>query len=145
MNKVLYTFTLATMGAEAAQTVYDLRWMLVFIVWLLATDMWFSFSCCEKSHRTFSLSQEGRTACNKFVDYIAYLLSGAILGLAIFEPLGITDHISAAAAGLALGCVWEMESIVDHVCELHGMKSRHSIRRLLAKILKSKFKWMDDE
>ncbi len=144
MNKTLYIITASALGAEAAQAIYDLRWMLIFIVWLLAVNLWFRISCDAKAKRPTSVAREGREACNKLVDYIAYLMSGAILGLAIFEPLGIATHTETAAAGLALGCVWEIESIADHVCELHGIGQRHCIRRLLLKMVKSKFKWMND-
>ena len=49
-----------------------------------------------------------------------YLFFGAIMGMAIFEPLGIANHTTTAAAGLSLACVWEMDSIVNHVLALHG-------------------------
>lgn len=145
MNKALYTFTAAAMGAEAAQTLYDLRWMLVFIVWLLAANLWFSISSKKKSRQLFCIAQEFRSTCNKLVDYLAYLMSGAILGLAIFEPLAIADHTTTAATGLALGCIWEMESITDNICKLHGIKGKHSVRRILSRLLKSKFKWLNEE
>lgn len=145
MNKTLYTFTAATMGAEAAQTLYDLRWMLVFIVWLLTANLWFSISGKRKSGQPFCIAQEIRSTCNKLVDYLAYLMSGAILGLAIFEPLGIAEHTATAATGLALGCIWELESIADNICKLHGIKGEHSARKILSRLLKSKFKWLSEE
>lgn len=139
MNKFFFVVAAPTMGAEALTAVYDLRWMMVFIVWLILADFWFGVSASRKRGEAFCLARAGRRTCNKLVDYIAYLLSGAMLGLAVFEPLGIAGHIATAAAGLALGCVWEAESIVDHVCELHGVKRRFSLWRLLLRLLKSRF------
>ncbi len=145
MNKTLYIVTASALGAEAAQAIYDLRWMLIFIIWLLAANLWFSVSCNAKAKRLTSFAKEGRKACNKLVDYLAYLMSGAILGLAIFEPLGVANHTETAAAGLILGCVWEIESIADKVCELHGIRQRHCIRQTLWKMAKNKFKWLSDD
>lgn len=140
MNKCIFLFIASAMGAEAVGAIYDLRWMLVFIVWLIGADFWFAMSASRKSGKPFSKARAGRRACNKFVDYIAYLMSGAILGLAIFEPLGIAGHTATAAAGLALGCVWEVESIVAHVCQLHGIRRRVSVWQMVIAVLRSKFK-----
>ena len=43
-----------------------------------------------------------------------------------------------AAVCLGLGCLWEIDSIFDHVCTLHGIKKRWSVKRLLITLLKVK-------
>lgn len=136
MQKQLYIILAATMGSEAAGALYDLRWMLVFILWLTAADFWFGISESRKRKIPFRLSRAGRRTCNKLTDYVAYLLTGALLGMALFEPLHIAGHTTTAACGLALGCLWEIDSIVGHVLFLHGLEGRFSLRRFLLSLIK---------
>ena len=127
-----------TMGTEALTALYDLRWMLVLIVVLIVADFWFGVSESLHKHEHFRFSRAGRRTCNKAVDYVTYLILGSVIGLAIFEPLGWATHTTTAAIGLGFGCVWEIDSIVGHVCELHGVKNRFSIKRLIIAIIKKK-------
>ena len=34
--------------------------------------------------------------------------------------------------------MWEVDSIVGHVCELHGVKNRFSIKRFIIALMKKK-------
>lgn len=129
---------LGTMGGEALSALFDLRWMLVLIVVLIVADFWFGVSESLHKHEHFRFSRAGRRTCNKAVDYITYLILGSVLGLAIFEPLGWATHTTTAAIGLGFGCVWEVDSIVGHVCELHGVKNKFSVKRLIISIIKKK-------
>ena len=72
------------------------------------------------------------------VDYVTYLILGSVLGLAIFEPLGWANHVTTAAIGLGFGCIWEVDSIVGHVCALHGIKNTFSVKRLIIALIKRK-------
>lgn len=130
----------ASMGAEAMTALYDLRWMLVLIVVLIMADFWFGLSESLYRHEEFRFSRAGRRTCNKAVDYLTYLLVGAVLGLAIFEPLGWATHTVTAAVGIGLGCLWEIDSIIGHVCALHGVTNHVSVKRLIIAILKRKNK-----
>lgn len=127
-----------TMGSEALTALYDLRWMLVLIVVLIVADFWFGVSDSLHNKEHFRFSRAGRRTCNKAVDYVTYLILGSVIGLAIFEPLGWATHTTTAAVGLGFGCVWEVDSIVGHVCELHGVKNRFSIKRLIIAMIKNK-------
>ena len=131
---------ITTMGGEALTALYDLRWMLVLIVILILADFWFGVSESIKKHEHFRFSRAGRRTCNKAVDYLTYLLVGALLGLAIFEPLGWTNHTTTAAVGLGFGCIWEVDSIVGHVCALHGIKYKFSVKRFIIALIKRKDK-----
>ena len=126
------------MGAEAMGALYDLRWMLVLIVVLIVADFWFGVSESLHKHEHFRFSRAGRRTCNKAVDYVTYLMLGSVIGLAIFEPLGWANHVTTAAVGLGFGCLWEVDSIVGHVCELHGVKNKFSVKRLLIALIKKK-------
>lgn len=127
-----------TMGGEALSALYDLRWMLVLIVVLILADFWFGVSESLRKREHFRFSRAGRRTCNKGVDYLTYLMLGSVLGLAIFEPLGWATHTTTAAVGLGFGCVWEMDSIVGHVCALHGIRNRFSVKRFIIALLKKK-------
>lgn len=130
---------MAAFSSEALSAFYDLRWMLVFIGILIVADFWFGVSDSLNKRKKFRFSRAGRRTCNKLVDYLAYLLVGCTLGLAIFEPLGIANHTVTAAVGLGLGCMWEVDSIVGHVCSLHGVQNKFSVKRFLISLLRKKY------
>lgn len=127
-----------TMGMEALTVLYDLRWMLVLMMVLIIADFWFGVSESVKNNEHFRFSRAGRRTCDKAVSYLTYLLVGAVLGLAIFEPLGWATHVTTAAIGAGFGCVWELDSILIHVCALHGIKKTFSIKRFIISLLKKK-------
>lgn len=129
---------ISTMGNEALSALFDLRWMLVLVVILIVADFWFGLSESLQNNVDFRLSRAGRRTCNKAVDYITYLILGAVMGLAIFEPLGWATHTTTAAYGLGFGCLWEIDSIVGHVCALHGIRKRFSVKRFIISLLKKK-------
>ena len=143
-NKFLSVFMFSTMTAEAMQVIHDLRWMLMFVVVLILVDFWFGVNASLKRKEKFRFSRAGRRTCNKFVDYVAYLLLGAIFGIAIFEPLGIATHTTTSAYALGLSCLWELDSIIDHMCELHGVKKRISLKRILIRLITKKDKELYD-
>ena len=136
----------ATMGAEAVNVIFDLRWMLVLSVILILTDFWWGYSE-YKYHRaeavrhgdkaaakkyTFRFSRAGRRSMNKLIDYLTYLLIGSITGVAVFEPLGICSHVVTAAVGVGFGCLFDVSSIIGHVCVVHGIEPPHwSIKGVL--------------
>ena len=91
-----------------------------------------------KQDKPFRFSRAGRRTCNKAVDYLSYLLLGSLLGLGIFEPLHWATHTQTAAFGLGLGMIWEIDSIVGHVCSIHGMKHPFSIKRFIIALIKRK-------
>lgn len=128
----------STMGTEALRALFDLRWMLVAVVVLIVADLWFGLSESLQKHKDFRFSRAGRRTCNKAVDYITYLIVGAVVGLAIFEPLGWATHTTTAAVGLGFGCVWEVDSIMGHVCALHGVQWKFSVKKLLIALIKHK-------
>lgn len=125
-------------GGEAVSVLYDLRWMLVLIVVLVLADFWFGVSDSIHKKVEFRFSRAGRRTCNKLIDYMTYLLVGTLVGLGITEPLGWVNHTATASIGLGFGCIWEIDSIVGHVCSIHGFNPKLSIRRILIAIIKQK-------
>lgn len=129
-------------AAEAASALFDLRWMLALVVVLIVADFWFGVSESLKKREQFRFSRAGRRTCGKAIDYLTYLLLGSVLGMAIFEPLGWATHVTTAAIGLGLGCIWEIDSIVGHVCALHGVENRFSVKRFVIFLIKQRYQQM---
>ena len=126
----------ASMGSEAMSSVYDLRWMLLAVVLLIAADAYNgtreSFMLFDEAKKRgdkiemernrFHLSRFGRRTICKLIEYLTYLLTGCVLGLAIFEPCGICSHVISAAIGLGVGALCEISSIAGHFLILHHIK-----------------------
>lgn len=130
--------TITAFSEEAVAVLYDLRWGLLLIVALITADFWFGIAASLRRKEEFRFSRAGRRTCNKFTEYFTFLVVGALLGLAIFEPLGVAGHVATAGVCLGLGCLWEVDSIAGHVCELHGIQTRFSVKRFLIALLKKK-------
>ena len=147
-----------TIGQELIAVVYDLRYMVFFSIALILADLWWGHSDTMKRYHEavdsgdkilmekfkWKKSRAGRRTANKVVDYLTYLIVGALLGLAITEPMGWCDHIWTAAAGLGLGCTCELASIAGHVIyvklgiEVSIKDAWKFIWRFIAKFFKAK-------
>lgn len=123
----------AAMGNEAMGALYDLRWMIVAVGFLIFADAYngtresfMLFDAAKaagdtvamEKHR-FHLSRFWRRSVCKAIEYLTYLLVGCVLGMAIFEPCGICSHTISAAIGLAIGAACEISSILGHWLKLH--------------------------
>lgn len=120
----------AMMGTEAMKVLFDLRWMLVLMFVFICADFWWGWSESRMRYEDaktendkvmmdrykFHLSRAVRRSANKIVDYLTYLLVGTVLGLAVFENLGITTHTVTAAIGLLVGCLCDAWSMFGHIC-----------------------------
>ena len=118
------------LGGELLDVVFDLRYMMLLSLVLILADFWWGHSESMKRYHEAVLANDKvgiekykwkksraiRRTANKIVDYITYLLIGAFLGLAITEPLGWGNHVYAAIAGLGVGCLAEIASVVGHYC-----------------------------
>lgn len=125
-GKVLFW---GSLWSELEAVVYDLRYMVLCSFVLILTDLWWGRSDARK--RYFEAKQLGnatlmdkyrwrksravRRTCNKIVDYMTYLVVGAFLGLAIFEPMDVCNHVWTAAIGLLIGAGCEIVSIIGHI------------------------------
>lgn len=144
MEKVMSTTTAqngllwAGFGGEMMGVLFDLRWMLLAIVMMVVADFWLGVRESLDRNVEFRFSRAGRRTTAKLIEYLTYLLIGAILGMAIAEPLGVCDHVATAAIGLSLAMIWELDSIVGHTCAIHGVKNHLSVKRALIRLLKKK-------
>jgi hypothetical protein len=147
MERLLNTIApqLAVAGAysfvgEIKGVVFELRWMLMFIVVMIIADFVLGIiDSVVKRGEDFRFSRAGRRTMCKFIEYNSYLVLGFMLGIAILQPAGICSYTVSAMCGLGLAIVFEFDSIMDHVCVIHGIKSRVSIKRLLVGYIKKKY------
>lgn len=133
---------------EALQAVFDLRWMIVFSLVLIVVDFWWGcreskerFRRCGDERYKIRKSRAGRRTVNKLIDYLSYLLIGCVLGLAITEPLGLMNHTATSAIGLGAGCLFEVDSIIDHICYVHGIEKRFNIWKFARAWISQKWKF----
>ena len=147
-----------SIGAELIAVVYDLRYMVICSVALILADLWWGYSeskvrkaMAKESNDAVLIekykwhkSRAGRRTANKIVDYLTYLVVGALIGLAITEPMDICSHIWTAAIGLGIGCACEVASIIGHVAfvklgvEISLVDGWKAFVRFLGKLIKSK-------
>nr|DAG95123.1 MAG TPA: holin [Herelleviridae sp.] len=132
------TFTVGLLG-ECTQILYDLRWMILLAIILILSDLWFGISVSRVHSIEIRKSRAGRRTLNKLVDYICYILLGAVLGKALGEPYGI-DPIVVSITVMVLCYCFEIDSIYGHICEIHGIKKRYSVWKILFKLITFKFK-----
>ncbi len=147
MEKLLNTIApqLAVVGAysfisEIKGVVFELRWMLAFIIVMIVADFVLGIiDSVVKRGEDFRFSRAGRRTMCKFIEYNSYLVLGFMLGLAILQPAGICSYTISAMCGLGLAIIFEFDSIMDHVCNIHGIKNKVSIKRLLVGYIKKKY------
>ena len=147
MEKLLNVMApqLAVAGAysfigEIKSVVFELRWMLVFIVVMIVADFVLGIiDSVVRRDEDFRFSRAGRRTMCKFIEYNSYLVLGFMLGIAILQPAGICSYTASSMCGLGLAIVFEFDSIVEHICDIHGIDNKVSIKRLLVGYIKKKY------
>lgn len=135
----LFKTSMVGLFGECTQILYDLRWMILLAVILILSDLWFGISASRVQGIAIRKSRAGRRTLNKLVDYLCYILLGAVIGKAIGEPYGVDPMVVSITVMILCYC-FEIDSIYGHICEIHGIKKRYSIWRILFKLLTLKFK-----
>ena len=130
---------------EIRDVVFELRWMLIFIVAMIIADFVLGIIDSVVKHGAdFRFSRAGRRTMCKFIEYNSYLVLGFMMGLAILQPIGICTYTVSAMCGLGLAMVFEFDSIMEHICVIHGIKNRISIKRMLVGYIKKKYSTAGD-
>lgn len=125
---------------EIKGVVFELRWMLAFIVVMIVADFVLGIiDSVVKRGEDFRFSRDGRRTMCKFIEYNSYLVLGFMLGIAILQPVGICSYTISSMCGLGLAIVFEFDSIMEHICAIHGIKNKVSIKRLLVGYIKKKY------
>lgn len=125
--------------AEWQELIYHMRWMIFLAIVLIVADLWFGCRASKYRGEPVRKSKAGRRSLNKVVDYLCYLFIGITIGKAIAEPYGV-DPIITAITALILCYGFEIDSVYGHILELHNIKTKYSIWRLIAFILTLRFK-----
>jgi len=125
--------------AEWQGLLYSMRWMITLALVLILADLWFGVSASKHRGEKIRRSRAGRRTFNKIIDYLCYIFIGVTIGKAIAEPYGVDPIITAITAMVLCYC-FEIDSIYGHILELHNIKVKYSIWKLLAYILTLRFK-----
>lgn len=125
--------------SECYAIIFDLRWMILLAFILILSDFWFGISVSRMQGIEVRKSRAGRKTLNKIIDYLCYVLLGAVIGKAIGDPYGL-NPITVSITIMILCYCFEIDSIYNHICELHGVKKRYSIWTILWKFITFKFK-----
>ena len=125
---------------EIKNVVFELRWMLAFIVVMIVADFVLGIiDSVVKRGEDFRFSRAGRRTMCKFIEYNSYLVLGFMLGIAILQPVGICSYTISSMCGLGMAIVFEFDSIMDHICVIHGIKNKISIKRIMVGYRKKKY------
>lgn len=125
---------------EIKDVVFELRWMLAFIIVMIVADFVLGIiDSVVKRGEDFRFSRAGRRTMCKFIEYNSYLVLGFMFGIAILQPVGICSYTISSMCGLGLAFVFEFDSIADHICAIHGIKNKVTIKRLLVGYIKKKY------
>lgn len=125
--------------AECYAIVFDLRWMILLAFVLIIADFWFGISASKLQGIEIRKSRAGRRTLNKVIDYLCYIVLGAVIGKAIGEPYGL-NPITVSITIMILCYCFEIDSIYNHICVLHGVQKRYSIWSIIWKLITFKFK-----
>lgn len=125
---------------EIKSAVFELRWMILFIIVMIIADFVLGIiDSVVKRGEDFRFSRAGRRTMCKFIEYNSYLVLGFMFGIAILQPVGIYSYTMSSMCGLGLAIVFEFDFIMEHVCEIHGIKNKVSVKRLLVGYIKKKY------
>lgn len=131
------------LGAEMSGLFWDLRWLIMLAIILVMVDFRFGIKASQARGEKIRKSKAGRRTANKMIDYICYLVLGGILGRALGEPFGIS-HVIIAAVCMGAACLFEVDSIINNICESKGLKCHFSLFKTAIAILKSRRKEIGD-
>ena len=131
------TFALwATFGAEAKGTIFELRWMICAMVVMTLIDFYWGTRESLAKGDKWHFSRAGRRTLTKNIEYMTYLLLGCVVGYSTTEPLGIANHITTSAVGLAFGMAFDLNSIIGHVLQVKGVSVKFNLWLFLLGMLK---------
>ena len=130
----------AAFYAEVMELLFALRWAFALVVVMIMMDFCYGIAdSVGKRGEDFHLSRAGRRTLCKFIEYITYPIVGGILGKAVLEPMGCGSMMMGGALGVMLAILFEADSISEHVCNVHNINKRFSVKGWIIKKLTDKF------
>lgn len=125
--------------AEWYGFIWDLRWMIVFGIFLVIGDLWFGISESKYKKRKIVWSNARSKTLIKSIDYLCYVTIGIALGKAIAQPYGL-DPLIVATTMLLTCYMFELNSIYKHICTIHDVNPKYDLWDFLLMIITFKFK-----
>ena len=122
----------------------EIRWWIFAAFILVIADLWFGIRVSKAKGIKIRYSSAGRRTLNKFMDYFLYILLGTSLAMALHQSYDIIQPIIITSTILAFCYAFEIDSIYDHICYLHGKKKAISIWRALWLIVTFRFSELRD-
>jgi Na+/H+ antiporter NhaD/arsenite permease-like protein len=142
-SNILKGTSASILGAEMLGLFWDLRWMIMLAIILVIVDFRFGVKAAQARGEKIRNSKAGRRTANKLIDYICYLVLGGLIGKAIGEPLGVNPTLVAAVC-MGVACLFEVDSILQNICEYKGVKYSFSLWKVIIALVKSKQKDIGD-
>lgn len=127
-----------SMVDELQSMLWDMRWLIALCVVLIAVDLIFGIENATAHNEKIRRSRAIRRTCNKFIDYMCWLLFAGVFARAFSGPFGLADTTITAGVML-VACVSEVDSIVQNYTEAHG-KERFSLMSFILNLIKRKNK-----
>ena len=125
--------------AEWYGFIWDIRWMIVFGIFLVIGDLWFGISESKYKKRKIVWSNARSKTLIKSIDYLCYVTIGIALGKAIAQPYGL-DPLIVATTMLLTCYMFELNSIYKHICTIHDVNPKYDLWDFLLMIITFKFK-----
>ena len=125
--------------AEWYGFIWDIRWMIVFGIFLVIGDLWFGISESKYKKRKIVWSNARSKTLIKSIDYLCYVTIGIALGKAIAQPYGL-DPLIVATTMLLTCYMFELNSIYKHICTLHDIDPKYDLWDFLFMVITLKFK-----
>ncbi len=133
------TVAAGALYTELMTALFELRWMVLLIAVMVISDFILGLTASVRLRgEDFRFSRAGRRTGAKLMEHYQYLLWGLLMGKAILEPLCVCNYVTACAVFACLPVLWELDSIAGHICDIHGVKVRFSIKQLIIAIVKKK-------
>ena len=136
---IVFKSAMVSFLAEWYGFLWDLRWMIVFGIFLVIGDLWFGISESKYKKRKIVWSDARSKTLIKGVDYLCYITIGIALGKAIAQPYGL-DPLIVATTMLLICYMFEFNSIYRHICTLHDVNPKYDLWDFLLMIITFKFK-----
>lgn len=124
---------------ELMNVMMEIRWWVFLAFIFVLADLWFGIRVSKMKGLKIRYSSAGRRTLNKFVDYFLYILLGTSLGMALSQSYEGLNPVIIASTILAFCYAFEIDSIYDHICYIHGKKKTISIWRALWLIITFRF------
>lgn len=123
--------------SEVMVALYDLRWAVLFIAMLVFTDLWSGLAASVRVRgEDFRISRAMRRTAAKFCEYVSFIIFALLLYKGCVAPFGYGTDAMGAGCGAVVALLIEADSIYGHVCDLHGIRNRPSLKRFFVAWLK---------